>query len=88
MTKREPIHRIARPLKLVIEQAVSSADSESSEGINLAGRSNVVVSHNTGGTGSVHHASASQSTRIVQHNGETQTDETDIKRSAGGGTDE
>ncbi len=84
MTKRGPTEGTAHRLKNAIERALSSKGKSN---VSVVGRSNVVVSRNVGSPNSQHDASASQSTRIVQTNGEIHTDTSTVDSSEGGDTE-
>lgn len=77
MTKRQA----KRSLKAAIERAIDGARD-----VDVAGHTNVVVSHNIDGSGSSHRATATQSTRIVQ-NGTERVDESVSTSSDGGESD-
>jgi hypothetical protein len=73
--------RIAQTLKGGIEGVVSAAGDDDAGNVNVVGRHNTVVAHSVGGKGSSRHASAAQSTRVVQRNGTTHSDDTVQTRS-------
>lgn len=70
---KQGFKRIKRDLKRAageVRERAAAAGGADTERVNVAGRSNVVVSTNVGGD-SVHSATASQRVRIRQQDGET-----------------
>ncbi len=60
-----------RRLRKAVQDVEVASSRGSSDDVNIAGRSNVVIAGTTGGQGSVHHASGKQTTRNRQINGQT-----------------
>lgn len=67
---------VKRELNRIADQLKAAAENGETANVNVAGRRNIHIARNIGGEGGQHSASSSQTTRIVQRDGETLVDET------------